>query len=212
MKSIVLLALISGIACGQPRSARSLPPAEGVIPGGSIGGKDISDWTFYSTPQMAKQYLAKKESKPLESITEAEVKAGEIRMVCEKLHNQIYRSAKEQAIRDLGVSATGSEFEAFSKQLPSITDKSTLWNLATEQKLHVTIDQRLAANDQLFKKYQPAGHDNFAAPPRKYTGPGVPVGWDYLQDKRYDWWAAQEAKVSVLLNDPTLASRCGFIR
>lgn len=218
---VILLLAFSSVACAQQQKPKqSFPPAEGVIAGGTIGGKPVPDWVFSGTQQQARDYIAKKQNRLLESITESEAKAGVLGVICMRLNNQIYDAAVEEAVRDLGISPTSQDMEQISKQFPTIPDKPTLRRMAVNHELAVAIDQQIAAQDPVFKSYQSSEHGRSLNEPvfrynnsaLRWTGPGTPTGWFYLENKRYEWWAAREAIVSVLLNDPTLAARCKAAR
>lgn len=81
---------------------------------------------------------------------------------------------------------------------------------ARNQKLDQLVDQELAARDQTFRTA--LEHWNASA---RQVGHGMqhssPVTeQQYMNAQRAAWWRAQESKLNVTLNDPTLAQKCGL--
>lgn len=77
---------------------------------------------------------------------------------------------------------------------------------ARNQKLDNLVDQQLATLDPAFR----TALEHWNAP-RPNGGHGLPASEkQYLDQQREMYWKGQEAKLNVVLNDPTLAQRCGL--
>lgn len=77
---------------------------------------------------------------------------------------------------------------------------------ARRNKLEKFVDQELAAKDPVFHH----ALDDWNTP-RPNGGHGLPASEkQYLDQHREMYWKGQEAKLNVVLNDPTLAQRCGL--
>ena len=77
---------------------------------------------------------------------------------------------------------------------------------ARNQKLDQMVDEKLAAADPTFRTA--LEHWNIPRPNGRH---GLPASEkQYLDQQRAMYWRVQEAKVNVVLNDPSLAGRCGL--
>lgn len=80
---------------------------------------------------------------------------------------------------------------------------------AEEQKLDRLVDEKIAADDPVFRTYLAEWHAAFDNPdPKKHWMRQERV--EYIQQKRAQWWKAQVAKLNVQLSDPSLGDACAL--
>jgi TonB family protein len=114
MGKTILLLLIGGlfsIALGQPKLI------DGVIPGGTINGKPIPETAFQYNPQIEKIRLAAELNRPTASITDQELQTDIRKRLCQGLNGRIREAAKEEAMRELHITAAPQDIDAYRAKL-----------------------------------------------------------------------------------------------
>ena len=88
-------------------------------------------------------------------------------------------------------------------------DPNTIKYFAEGQKLEGAVDQHLAATDPTFSTYWNEAARNTTHPdPANTIVGGVYSHIRYLAQKRAAWWQAENAKVQMNLNNPSVAAQC----
>ena len=85
-------------------------------------------------------------------------------------------------------------------------------HMARYRKLDSAVDQEIATRDPQFRTALGHWTASERVEPNGRVGHGIQqVEKDYLEAQRAAWWRSRESKLTVTLNDPTLAARCNLV-